>query len=75
MLHWAMFSVVGLVIFNVSSLHPTRKDWLKLIVVRIWFPERLPDLPSRFVTLTWLSAMSICVSCQLLKPVPPHSTV
>ena len=45
MLHWAMFSVIALVIFNVSSLHPTRKGHLKLIV-RIWFPERLPDLPS-----------------------------
>ena len=69
-----MFSVIELVIFNVSSLHPTRKGRLKLIIVRIWFPERSPDLPSRFVTLTWLSAMSICVSSQLLTPVPLHYT-
>ena len=75
MLHWAMFSVIALIIFNVSSLHPTRKDWLKLIVVRIWFPEWSSDLPSQFVTLTRLSAMSICVSSQLLTPVPPHYTV
>ena len=66
MLHCAMFSVIALVNFNVSSLHPTRKCWLKLIVVRIWFPQRSPDLRSRFVTLTRLSAMSIYVSSQLL---------
>ena len=44
MLHLVMSSVIALVIFNVSSLHPTRKGQLKLIVVWIWFPERLNDL-------------------------------
>ena len=69
MLHCAMFSVIALVNFNVSSLHPMRKVLLKLILVRIWFPERWPDVPSQFIT------MSICVSSQLLTPVPPHYTV
>ena len=40
MLHCAMFSVIALINFNVSSLHPTRKGRLKFIVVMIWFPER-----------------------------------
>ena len=70
-----MFSVIALVNFNFSSLHPTRKGWLKLIVVRIWFPEWSPDLPSWFVTLTRLSVISICVSSQLLTLVPLHYTV
>ena len=55
--------LIALVNIHVSSLHPTRKGWLKWIIVRIWFPERSPDLPSWFVT------MSICVSSQLLTPV------
>ena len=63
MLNCAMFSVITLVNLNVSSLHPTRKGLLKLIVVRISFPERSPDVPLLFVT------MSICVSSQLLTPV------
>ena len=52
--------LITLVNFTVSSLHPTRKGQLKLIVVRIWFPVGSPDLPSRFIT------MSICVSSQRL---------
>ena len=64
-----MLSVIPQINYNVSSLHPTRKGCLKLIVVRIWFLEWSPDLPSRFVT------MSICVSSLLLTPVPLHYTV
>ena len=37
-----MFSIIALIIFNVSSLHLSRKGQLKLIVVRIWFWERSP---------------------------------
>ena len=35
MLHCAMFSVIALVNFNVSLLHPTRKGRLKLIVSQL----------------------------------------
>ena len=38
-LHCAMFSIIALIKFNVSSLHLSRKGQLKLIIVRIWFWE------------------------------------
>ena len=34
-----MFSIIALIIFNVSSLHLLRKGRLKLIFVTIWFQE------------------------------------
>ena len=46
MFHCAMFSIIALVIFNVSSLHLLRKGRLKLIVVRVWFQEQSPNFPS-----------------------------
>ena len=55
MLHRAMFSVIALVNFNVSSLHPVRKGRLKLIVFRITFQKRSPRLNtilSQFITIS-----------------------
>ena len=49
MLHCAMFSIIALMIFNVSSLHLSRKGLLKLIVVRIWFRELSPQLHGQLI--------------------------
>ena len=64
-----MFSKLKSNNFNDSWLHSARKMSVKLIVVMIWFPAQSSDLPTLFVT------MSICVSFQLLTPVPPYYTV
>ena len=61
--------LIALVNFTVSLLHPTRKGRLKLIVFSITFQKRSPQLNtmlSQFITLTRLSAISICVSSLLL---------
>ena len=56
MLHCAMFSIIALVIFDVSSLHLSSKGRLKLVVVRVWLQERLP---SRMVDYHLPSASAI----------------